>query len=304
MAIVSFARYFKPSLRIKLGSDPTEVQTLAGVLDPTTIDNFNGTGIRVRFRVRKTITSSPNTADIDIFNMDQSRIADAVTTVATTGRSPITIYVGYDNTVSRIFSGDIKRLDSRLIQLPDIITRMSADDSGDEIDDAHLALSAPFASVDQLLNIALKAFETLGKKKKIKLAQSTLEIIKTFKSKDKGFPLAHVGKTSEIIDEAARLLEARWWIDDGELHMSKLGRVVDGMAVVLDKDRLFSDIAQDRNGFVRFRTFCDPNIIPGRQIQIDSSVYRVHMVEYTGDTFGGSPWTADVVAWDSFLPNG
>lgn len=300
MAVVPFTRYFKPSIQVKLGLQPTDVQTLAGVPDPTTIENINGTGIRIRFRVRKSITSSANTAEIDVFNMDERRVTPVSTIIASTGKAPISVSVGYDNVVGRIFSGDIKRLDSKLVQPPDVITRIKADDAGDEINEIKLAVTAPAASVDQLVNLALRAFTQLGNRP-IKIAKSASSIIEAFRSRDMPFPIAHVGRASDLLDEAARMLEARWWIDGGELHMAKLGRPMDNLAVVLDTERLFSDVSNDVNGFVRFKTFCDPNIVPGRHIKIGPSIYRVHMVEYSGDTFGGAPWAADVVAWDSVL---
>jgi hypothetical protein len=270
--------------------------------------------MRVTFRVEKTLTSDANKAEIQVFNLDPKRLKLATAQVQNLGRYPIGISTGYDRSVGVLFTGQVRKMEAGKWVGQDRISVFTCDDGGEAIEETVMPpLSVPASTARAMVTAALGAF-ALYKQITI-IPHSSVE--ETYAASgplaDMPFTLAHVGKASDLLTQAARRLGARWWIDNGQLYMAKLGLPTDRTGLRLGKDVLLADPEELGNGFHKFVTFCDPNIAPGMQMFVDPpmragvptatgpGIYRVSKCIHTGDTHGSSPWACEIIALESAL---
>lgn len=269
-----------------------------------TVDTVRITGLRVRFEIKKTLkTKKHNTAKLAIYNLsdDTRRALKQLQTV------PVRVEAGYPDNISQIFVGDLRNVVSAQ-EGPDWITRMESGDGEVAMRTARLN----------------KAYRTLTFEQAIKEAAGSLKIgagnalalaakgnfqgaIKTLTS---GAMLR--GKTTDIVDRLARAASLEWSIQDGQLQFLEIDKALQGTAVLLSPQtgligspelatEPISDGAktQKKRTYLKARALIQPDIVPGRQIQMQSrqfsALYRCEEVTFTGDTHG-QDWYADIEA--------
>lgn len=282
-------RLFKPSVVVQLAG-----QTIG---DPL-FDQRGAHRLRVVFRVRRTLTSAPDSAQVQLYNLSEERRAVMSGLFHRTGKARLSIASGYDGVVSDLFAGDVRKLRAGDLRGSDVVTTIDADDGGDALANARLrGLSTSGLTADNMISAALAALAQEGEV--VTRHPSVASVVASTVSSRSYFTVVSIGKATDLLDEAARILGARWWVRDGLLFMAQRGLPTDGVAVVLPRTHWLSEPTEDGKGLVHVPTFLDPLITPGRQVALQGRAsaasvenFRCEAVEYRGDTEGG-PWAAD-----------
>jgi hypothetical protein len=282
--VISFGRLFHPAV----------VVTLAG----QTVQNLNNDGLRVAFNVRRSMTPTPDSCDVQIYNLAPERRTAIQSLFGELGRANLLVQCGYDGVVTRLFSGDVRKLDANMRNGADFVTQAVADDAGDAITDVLVQVSTAAATPEAMILAALAAMAREGH---VVSKHPSVDIALNNGPGGKiAYFLVHVGKASDLLTEAARCLSVRWWIRDGLLYMTKRGVPVDGLAVELPSSHWLSEPSDDGSGLASVTTLLDPNIVPGRQVVLrdriapgSREVYRAEACDYQGDTDSG-PWRVTV----------
>lgn len=291
--MITFARYFKPAC----------VVTIAALV----LTNIDGEGLRVAFTVDRTMTREPDTARVVVYNLGEAERQAAGRLFAETGRTKVTLAAGYDGVTIPLFAGDVRKLRTDRRAGPDRMTEIQADDSGDAISDVIFAevpgagagakITTTGMTAQNMIDAALAAFATYGEPI-VAHPSVAAAIAAVAPAATQTFAVVHVGKATELIDQAARVLDVRWWIADGQLFMARRGLPTDPqLSIVLDADRLLAEPDSDGSGLWRITSLFDPNILPGRQIVVNGIPMRVEATQHGGDTrASGAPWSVACTA--------
>ncbi len=301
--MITFPRIFKPSCLVTLAGQPVQALGVPGIAQA-----------RVAFRITRTMTSTPDSASVAIYGLAPERRAVMQSVWTELGQSQLTIASGYDGVTLQLFAGDVRSLTSTL-DGADYVTRATADDGGDAITDA--AIPPKFTSTagiaaPKMIEIALACINApaayvppaappltpIVPHPSVAAAIATMNpaALTLF------YTSVRIGRARDLLDEAARIVGARWWIRDSQLFMAKRKLPVDGLAVALPRSHWLAEPSEDASGLMRVATFLDPNLQPGRQVQLVSRTvigvfepFRIEAGEYTGDTDSGTPFRADLV---------
>lgn len=288
--MITFARYFKPAAVITIGG-----VTVASLGLPLV------TQLRVSFKVRRTLSSTPDSADVAISGLDPVRVESMLAVWREVGKTKLTIATGYDGMTVPLFSGDVRTMSTsgRL----DTVLVASADDAGDALADATLSgFSTAGWTVQNMIDGALAALAQADPISPIVAHPSVATAISSASpgASQAFYASVNVGKASDLLNEAARLLGCRWWIRDGQLFMARRGIPIDGVAIALPETHWLSEPSDDGKGAISVVTFCDPNIVPGRQIALvpefsdGFDIFRAEATEHAGDNESNAPWTCSI----------
>lgn len=265
-------------------------------------------GPRIAFRIKRTLTSTPDAADIAIWNLAPERETNMALKYQTTGTALVTIAAGYGAVTSTLFRGDTRTMRSHVIDGADWRFEVSADDGGDALSDLTVSYYTAGWTVQNMIDVAIKRLALGDPLHGIDPYPVTphSSVMKAIDNVQPGvlarmYTGAHAGKVSDLLDEAARILGVRWWIANNVLYMAARRAPVDGMQVVLDR-RTWLDLPQEcGEGLVKLSAMFNPDLIPGRFVQVVGRVlpgvpepFRCDAVEISGDTRSG-PWRSDMI---------
>lgn len=301
--MITFPRIWRPAVRVILAGQPIEALGIPLVPAP-----------RVAFRVVRTMTSTPDSASVAVYGLDIPRRQAMQTIWSEIGAAQLRVSSGYSGVAINLFAGDVRSLSSKL-EGSDYVTRATADDGGDAITDAAIPpgfTSTAGVAAPKMIEIALACINSpaayvppaapplipITPHPSVAAAIATM----TPEASTLFYTSVRVGKARDLLDEAARIIGARWWIRDSQLYMAKRKLPTDGLSIVLPRTHWLSEPAEDAGGTVKVATFLDPNLAPGRQCVLVGRVapgvpepYRIEAGEYTGDTESGEPFRADLV---------
>lgn len=312
--MITFPRFFRPMV----------VVTFAG----QQASNIAGVGPHISFRVVKSLTSTPDTAEIAIYGLAPARKSAIAATFAEVGFAPLTIAVGYEGVPGALFLGDIRKMDVATFARAGVPLTATADDTGDALASATINISTLGFTVQNMIDAAILAFAQpiLNPSTGKMLSPGTTVVPHSSVAAMIGsaqpaavttvYTAVHVGNATDLLDEAARLLQCRWWIRDRQLYMARAGLPIDGLAVLLPRTHWLDEPTEEGAGIVRVSTFLDPNLLPGRQVTLsgrrtpykgvrsaeqlliardvvgDLEPFRIEHAEYVVDTHGGTPMRA------------
>lgn len=260
--------------------------------------------LRVSFNVLRTLRHVPSQAEVVLYNLEpglRRKIIDAAArrvtpagTLGARGRVRVRLLAGYETTsVSQIFLGDLREVRVE-DQGPDIAVRISAGDGMSSI--ATRGPARSFAAGTPLLDVLRRALSDSGLDAGNALAQAEGQL-RGRTVGDGGLVLD--GDAARGIDAVARSAGLEWSIQDGQVQVLAQDGALAGVAVLLSPDlgNLVGTPSEDQRRQVRATALMDPNISPGRLVQIKSrdleGTYRVQSVRYVGDTHG-QPWYCEV----------
>ena len=149
--MITFPRIFRPAVRVILAGQP--VESLGLPLVPSA---------RVSFRVSRTMTSTPDHAEVAIYGLDLPRRQAMQAIWTELGAANLRISSGYMGVAINLFAGDVRSLSSKL-EGADYVTHATADDAGDAITDAAIppALTSSIGmSAALLVQKALQCFNS------------------------------------------------------------------------------------------------------------------------------------------------
>lgn len=282
-------RLFKPVCEVSLMGQEIGDAILAGLGTPQA---------RVAFRVRRTLTTAPDECEIEIYGLAPERRSAMAAVWSELAFGQLELRVGYDGVVSRLFRGGVRGLRVPPVDAAPVVA--IADDGGEQIAGAPVRVSGVGFKPDDLVRAALKAMNTptapLRPVEHISEHPSVAAVLAT-KNPGAGVVVVSAGKAADLLDEVARFVGGRWWVQDGLLYMARQGLPVDGFAVKVPRTHYLAEPTEEESG-LRVATLLDPRIVPGRQILLEGRVdpwtreaLRVESADYRGDTEGSDPWS-------------
>lgn len=285
-----FTRLYKPGISATIGG--------------VTVRNLDGYGLRVAFSVSRSMSAEPDSAEIAIYNISEQTRSDMLARFNETGRAKVEIRAGYDGTIVQLFRGDLRRSTTKVQPAGgDVPSAFIADDAGDALAEARISVSSLGLSVRDMINVALAALaredEPIAEHPSVQAAISSAGV----EARASLFEQVSLSSATDLLDEAARTIGARWFVRDRQLYLAKNLLPTDGIAIELPRSHWLSYPAQDTSGFWRFSTLLDPRIVPGRQIILvgrtapgSRDVLRAELCRYVGDTNASAPWKVDIAA--------
>lgn len=287
MTYVPFARYY----------NPTAVVTVVGQV----VTFAQGEGLNFSFRVDRSINAEPDSCSIAIEGLDyfRAKLMGVAFREIPAGQV-VTVRAGYDALTAGVFTGTLRSLRPNVRRGPALMAYVEADDGGDAFRDTVVPLptTAGLTAAD-MISVAAAA---LGVVQAPSVAAVVAGVVPV---KQGPFTAAGVRKASDLLDAAARRLRARWWLRDGQLHMSRRGvsdptRPAVLIAVptpgpTLPGVPVIEELTEDGSGLATCTTFFDPNIVPGGQVVYAGQAFRVERVIHSGQTRSAAPWASRIV---------
>jgi len=243
-------------------------------------------GLRVAARVRLGIESSPNAADIQIYNLSKDSIA-----VAQEPGAAVRLFAGY-STPRLIFAGPINRGGAVMSkQGPDRVLGIEAQDGGDRYRAARIN-----KTFDRGMSFQ-DIFDALAEE--VGLPLGVVEI-PAGAQLTQSITLA--GRASDELDRLALMAGADWSIQQGSLQFIPRGKDAPDQAVLVSSDpavrNLIGSPSPGNNG-MDVRALLDGRFLPGRRIKLESDdfdgVYRIRQIEHALDSGWDQPFYSDLV---------
>jgi hypothetical protein len=293
------SRLFDPAVRVKL----------AGVDVTSSSRHWSGTrdGLRVAFTVNRTMTSSPDSATVEIEGLGPDNRGIMRTIWSELGYATLEIFAGWEGALVQIFSGDVR--DMVIPSRADASVTASADDAGDGIAEALVSCSSLGLTAENMVDLALAAVERHELQAHPERPALVVKhpcvatAIASSVAQAQTFRTVSIGKASDLLDEAARILGVRWWIRDLTLYMAARGGPTDSIALSLPRTHWVDEPVEDRDGILRVPVLFSPLLVPGRQISVVGRAtpwsvepYRCEEVAHAGDFGDDAPWSSALVA--------
>lgn len=278
------------------------------------VDDVDVSGLRVSFRVEKTIRARPNKVEVKIYNLSDAtrRHIEQASRLRAQSLTPgvgyvrprrlvfVGLDVGYDEGLSRIFYGDVRHILTE-VQSPDIVTTVSGGDGEISIHTSRVNRSfAPGTTVEAVLNHLADAMGVgLG---------NARQMFRGIQLRNQG--VFHDGTV--VSGSAARELDAlctaagfEWSIQDNRLQITDIdGPIGESIVELTPETGLIGSPTRDDSPrkIVRGKCFLMPDVAPGRRVHVKSKfvdqVLRIRHANYVGDTHGND-W---YIEWEGHPP--
>ena len=247
--------------------------------------------LRVVFKAVRTLTSTPNTLELTIYNLSQDSMS------AIQGKDqPTTLEVGYIDNTSIIFAGNLDFTESKLVAT-EWSSFLKVGDGTKKIKKSrvNLSLKGPVNIGDALKAAADALGVNVGNIGDAIKNGSLRGGLTQFVN---GVTLS--GKANKQMDRVVRSMGYTWSIQDGQLQLVEPGKALAGQAVVLSRENgLIGTPEFGEDGHVRVRSLIQTDLIPGRKIEVQSKqvngFYKIEKTETHGDTWGRE-WYIDMEA--------
>ena len=249
--------------------------------------------MRVQFKVAKTLTKQPNTAEIMVTNLSEKTRAQVQ------GKGcRVILSAGYATTLAQIFSGDA-RLISHQQEGPEWVTKIECGDG--ERAYRHARVNESFKENTPVSSVVRTLVDRLGVD-----AGNALEKLNAFTGHyTQGY--SAFGRAAKELDKVLKAWGFEWSIQDNRLQIFKVGEnsreivVLDADSGLIGSPEMGSPEKRGGPPVLKVRSLLQPGIRPGAQVVLDAAhhkgKYKVLRVEHAGDTAGGDWYTTlDCVA--------
>lgn len=276
---------FDRRVRLTIGQEPPTGDFVRLVPDATVI-----TGLRVQFKVNKSLKPEPQKSTIVVYNLS----AESRGKMQGKGLRFV-LEAGYPDSLAVIYSGHNRTADHPR-QGVDWISKFECGTAERSIKFARISESfKPGASVGDVVKKAVNAL--------VADPGNALDKAKGFVQSFASGYAAH----GYAADELTRLLEPLgygWSIQDGRMQLLGIGESLPEEPVLLSPStgligspELGSPVTKGGPNLVKIRSLLQPQFAPGKRVLLDSSgrsgVHRIISLAHTGDTAGGD-WYSDL----------
>lgn len=266
----------------------TDVIEIAGGVS----DDRLAAGMRIQFKIIKTLKKEPNSCEIIVTNL-------APKTRASLQQKGVKVLLeaGYRDTgVFRVFSGDVRTVDHTR-NGPDWETVLHLGDGERAWNFARVSES--FGPDTSASDVIRKLVDKLGLKSG-NVDKRTSQVTKKF---GHGFT-AH-GATAAVLDQVVRSIGLNWSVQDGEFQLLGPDEVLDlpvpeitPTSGLVGSPEMGSPTKKGKPALVKFKALLTPTK-PGSKVKLKSERYdsyvRVESCTFTGDTHGGD-WYTEISA--------
>lgn len=294
-------RQFNREIRLTVGEpgpDALLIHSQRAVVDGRSIRQ----GLDVRFDVERDLKREPNTAKIEVFNLNpahRKQLGEAKNAV-------VILEAGYEGGIGQIFKGKIRpgRAFSQL-DGPDWITVLEAGDGEKATRSNRVSESFPAGtSVRTVLECVVASLSDLqlGNASRKLLQEATSFLVE---SSNLGSEFVEGTTVSgNAATELTRLLDSvglEWSVQGEEIQILRKGQALTSTVIKIGSGTgLIGSPEVGSDGVVNFTSLLNPDISPGRRVQLDSrtvdgGVFRVLRVKNTGD-IAGPDWFAQCEA--------
>lgn len=268
--------------------------------------------LRIRFSVRRGTISTPNTADIRVYNVSAATAKKAQ--LKEFGR--VVLQAGYAGNYGVIFDGTIKQVRrGRESQTDTYLDITAADgDSAYNWSVINMSLAAGSTAQDHL-KAAVQAMEGRG----VTMGDSSqLSTNKLPRGK------VMFGLTRDVLDNLGRTQDVSWSIQDGKMTLIPNTAYLPGDAIVVNYQTGMVGLPEQTQNGVNVRMLLNPSVKIGRRLKIDNSsiqqyrygvslydqanndiihnqialsadgLYKTMIADHFGDT-RGNEWYTDVI---------
>ena len=248
--------------------------------------------LRVKFKVVRSLPKEPNEAVIEIYNLTKDNRA-----ALQESGSPLVLQAGYTENLSQIFGGAIDHT-TNILNGRDWISSIQASDGGKEFRSARINTS--IAGPAQIGDVLQAAADALGidpgniadKVSAGSVRGSLTEFVN-------GVVLS--GKAEQQIEKIVKSMGYGWSIQDGKFQLLGPDETLGDQAFLLTTSTGLVGIPEaGEDGLVKARGLLQPEILPGKKIELQSEtldsingLYRVEKATFSGDTWG-SDWYVDI----------
>ena len=254
------------------------------------VDALSIKGLSMSFRVVKTLKKEPNTCELTIYNLKQDNrdiIAQSDKPVVEIkagyhGRASVAAAVGVAQNVfvesgeasddadfGTIFIGNVRDADSGF-EPPDWLTSLESGDG--ERATRFSRINKSFASGTSLatvLNEVAKSMKVgIGNAAKKAAEGNLLEAGSEFLNS-----VTMSGQAAREMDRITKSAGLEWSIQDEVFQLLDPGKPLEDISIVIKSDTgLIGSPTIGNDGTIRFRTLLNPDIVPGRQVELASKV--------------------------------
>lgn len=268
--------------------------------------------LRIRFAVRRGTISTPNTADIRVYNVSAATAKKAQ--LKEFGR--IVLQAGYVGNYGVIFDGTIKQVRrGRESQTDTYLDITAADgDSAYNWSVINMSLAAGSTAQDHL-KAAVQAMEGRG---------VTMGEVAPLSANKLPRGKVMFGLTRDVLDNLGRTQDVSWSIQDGRMTLIPNTAYLPGDAVVVNYQTGMVGLPEQTQNGVNVRMLLNPSVKIGRILKLDNAsiqqyrygvslndqafndiihnqivldsdgVYKVLISDHYGDSRGGE-WYTDVI---------
>ena len=256
------------------------------------VDTIKIKNLDIDFTISRSISETPNTIDsLTIFNLNEEHRES----ISSKEKPFVQLSAGYKGNIGVIFSGSARKAASQHT-FPDWETSIEGGDGEKEIQKARVAKG--FAAGTSYADVVLEVAKSMGDiglgnlEKMVKKAK----LHNGSKKFEKGVTVAGAARK-----ELRRLLLAaglEWSIQEGKFQVLEANKSLSTIAFVISPNTgLIGSPVVGNDGSISFKALLNPQIVPGRQIKMDSrfckGYYRAESCVYTGKVDGNS-WFVDV----------
>lgn len=247
------------------------------------LESVNGAGLRIVFRVKKSLDKEPNTARISIYNLAERTRAK----LQGDGHRVI-LEAGYPETIATIFVGDTTRILHKQ-EGADWVTEIEAQDGRRAY--AHSRASVSFSGGTRHSTVIRELVTRLG----LPLAGALPELTGAFVH---GF--SWVGPAARALDDVLRGVGLEWSIQNNRVQILRPDAVTQAVVELGPDTGLvgapeFGSSEKGKAPPVVTRALLSGRIVPGGKVKLNSNAFkggfRVLAVDHDGDTSGGAWYT-------------
>jgi hypothetical protein len=253
------------------------------------IEGTPGNSLDLAFEVERSLRPKPGKLTAKIFNLtaDHRALAQAQR------RSIVELSAGYRDGLAMIFRGDVLRV-RHARDGDDWVTTVTGGDGHFAIRAARAARAfGPDTTLESVVRALADAMAVGVGNVREALAGARLDRLGDV------FPRGTVvrGPAARELTELLNSAGLSWSIQDGVLQVVPRGGALQRTAIRLAPDTgLIGSPEKDKNGVVTATSLLNPELVPGRLVQLESDalrgVYSVRKVKWTGET-AGTPWYAE-----------
>lgn len=245
--------------------------------------------LRVGFNIEKTLKRTPNKAEITITNLkEDNRVKIQEKDIG------VILEAGYVGQTHQIFKGNLEFGQNRLIGR-EWISTIQTKDGGQAFRRSRVSKSfkrpAKVGDVFEFMAGQLGVDKGNIREKLSSLRGGLSEW-------SSGIVLS--GKSEKQFDKLARSMGFTWSVQDGALLLLGPKETIGTNAAVLSSTTgMIGAPEPGEKGFVKVQALIQPDLIPGRAVEIRSrndrlnGFYRIDKAVYVGDTWGGE-WTVNI----------
>lgn len=249
--------------------------------------------LKVAFSVEKTLKSEPNTANIQIYGLNRTSVANAL---ARNTDLRVRLFAGYAGAPSLIFEGYPTKKDGFVFEPgpPDSVLKIKAKDGVRRFERARLnvTLSGEVTIEDALL----RAAESLGLPVDVIDAPPGIRLTQgaTFN-----------GRTEDVLDRLALATNSDWSVQDGKFQWIQRRSARPGTGALFSSElRNIVRGAKRKDKGIELTTFIQGSVVPGALFRYKSESgqlngdYKITKVKYTGDSRSGNAFYAVIEGGD------